>query len=63
MNLTHARLFVCLTLGLSSTTAVGQDLLPKGVGLYQYGYRTYAEQINTYGGSGELVPLSSKLTC
>ena len=37
-----------------------QDLLPQGVGLYQYGYRSYAQQIETYDGSGAKVPLANQ---
>src|SRR5690606_21819416 len=42
--------------------AYSQDTLPKGVGLFQYGYRGFAEQTNSYDGQGNIIPLATKLT-
>jgi hypothetical protein len=39
---------------VTSNIAYGQqEILPKGVGLYQFGYRSFVEQTHRYNGAGE----------
>jgi hypothetical protein len=48
-----------LTIALSFP-ALAQDLLPEGVGLYQFGYRGFATQTSSYNANGNKVPLGTR---
>lgn len=37
-----------------------QETLPQGIGLYQFGQRTYAEQVESYNHAGNKVPIGSR---